>query len=169
MSPYNWLNCTKVVFALYVCIKNYCSKELNDYIHWTKLNNQISGIIRTLRNCILYSSYYDLKKCTISFSTHSLTYQLRKVLLNLIKFNSWCWHIVKLLVNTSHVPSWTPKTQSGGSWTWASKPHKAKNLSKTKQATKQSTQVKSIPLNFDGGLWFGSKARNLAKQSRARK
>ena len=101
MSPYNWLNCTKVVFALYVCIKNYCSKELNDYIHWTKLNNQISGIIRTLRNCILYSSYYDLKKCTISFSTHSLTYQLRKVLLNLIKFNSWCWHIVKLLVKFS--------------------------------------------------------------------
>ena len=45
----------------------------------------------------------------------------------------------------------------------------SKNLSKTKLATKQSTQVKSIPLNFDGSLSFSSNARNLAKQSKARK
>ena len=43
---------------------------------------------------------------------------------------------------TSHVPSWTPKTQAGDSWTWASKPHKAKNLSKTKQAIYANNKVK---------------------------
>ena len=41
----------------------------------------------------------------------------------------------------------------------------SKNLSKTKQATKQSEQVKSIPLNFDGGLSFSSKARNLGSKA----
>ena len=46
---------------------------------------------------------------------------------------------------------------------------KSKNLSKTKQATKQSTQVISIPLNFDRSLSFSINARNLAKQSKARK
>ena len=43
---------------------------------------------------------------------------------------------------TSHVPSWAPKTQAGDSWTWASKPHKAKNLSKTKQAIYANNKVK---------------------------
>ena len=45
----------------------------------------------------------------------------------------------------------------------------AKPSKKYKQIAKQSTEVKSIPPNFDGSLSFSSKARNLAKQSRARK
>ena len=43
------------------------------------------------------------------------------------------------------------------------------NQARYTQITKQSTQIKSIPLNFYGGLSFSSKARNLVKQSRARK
>ena len=50
---------------------------------------------------------------------------------------------------------------------WASHTKQKISAKPGKQYTR-STQVKSIPLNFDGGLSFSSKARNLAKQNGAR-